>query len=133
MLLIPRYPSVGFVTRRAIACGFLVMQMFYNPSKASIVGIFPSSFLLPSAVCLLPSPSQDHQKLPRTIMWFQKWLVCSFNDLCLQFATARCAKEGICTRSSSQVARGATTAQICPPKHYIGQHRPGLISKFTVK
>jgi hypothetical protein len=62
------YPSVGFVTKRAIACGFLVMQMFYNPSKASIVGIFPSSFLLPSAVCRLPSPSQDHQKLPRTVV-----------------------------------------------------------------
>ncbi len=40
--------------------------MFYNPCIASIVGIFPSSFLLPSAVCLLPCLNQDHQKWPRT-------------------------------------------------------------------
>ncbi|WP_257236525.1 hypothetical protein, partial [Nostoc sp. 'Peltigera malacea cyanobiont' DB3992] len=45
------YPGVGFVTSRAISYGFLVMQMFYNPSKASIVGIFPSSS---SALCRLP-------------------------------------------------------------------------------
>ncbi|MEH2214547.1 hypothetical protein [Nostoc sp.] len=28
------YPGVGFATRWAIACGFQVMQMFYNPSRA---------------------------------------------------------------------------------------------------
>jgi len=58
------YPSVGLVTKtgdpsfspvpfRAIACGFLVMQMFYNLYPASIMGIFPSFF--PSAVCLTPN------------------------------------------------------------------------------
>ncbi|MHC5779019.1 DNA cytosine methyltransferase [Nostoc sp.] len=29
-------------------------------------GNFSFLFLLPSAVCLLPYPNQDHQKLPRT-------------------------------------------------------------------
>ncbi|MFN6456631.1 MAG: hypothetical protein RM022_031185 [Nostoc sp. EfeVER01] len=39
-----RTPAAG------IAHGFLGMQMFYNPSKASIVGIF-----LSSAFCLTPT------------------------------------------------------------------------------
>jgi len=40
-----------------------------KPLCCNYFGIFIQYFLLPSALCLLPYPNPDHQKLPRTLMW----------------------------------------------------------------
>lgn len=62
---------------REIAYGFLVMQMFYNPYNASIVGIFPSS-----SFCPLPSalPQPRSPKVAKNPNMVQVTLFNSFNS-----------------------------------------------------